>query len=316
MWGYAARRLAQMPLVMLLVTLVLYLVMHQLPGDPIYAIIGPSGTTDPATIAALREKYRLDDPVPVQYARWLGDVARGDLGRSATTRVSVAGQIAKRIPATTQLALCAMVVALLIGIPAGVIAALKRGSSIDWLVTLVAMFGIAVPSFWLSMLLIWLFVVTLGWLPASGFTRLWDDPALAIRQMTLPALALGLTLSGSIMRYTRSSVLEVLGQDYVRTARAKGLHERRVVVAHALRNALLPVATVIGVQISHLLAGSVIVESMFAIPGLGRLAVESISGRDYPTLQGVVLLFTLIVLAVSLLTDMLYAVLDPRIKYG
>ncbi len=177
------------------------------------------------------------------------------------------------------------------------------------------MFGVAIPNFWFSMLLIWLFVVTLDWLPASGFVGIWEDPVDAIQHMAMPVTALGLTLSGSIMRYTRSSVLEVLNQDYIRTARAKGLGENSVIIRHALRNSLLPVATIIGLQLGNLLAGSVIIESMFAIPGLGRMAVTAINGRDYPALQGVVLLFTLVVLLVNLITDMSYALLDPRIRY-
>jgi peptide/nickel transport system permease protein len=204
----------------------------------------------------------------------------------------------------------------LIGIPAGTLAAIRRNSWIDMAVTVVAMVGIAVPSFWLSMLLIWLFVVSLGWLPATGFVGVWNSPLAALRFTLLPAAALGLTLAGSVMRYTRSSVLEVLNQDYVRTARAKGLHERGVVVRHVLRNSMLPVITILGLQLGAVLAGSVIIESMFAIPGLGRMAVTAISGRDYPSLQAVVLFFTVVVLGVNLLTDIVYALIDPRIRYA
>lgn len=317
MGRYLAQRFAQMPIVMLLVTMVLFAVIRLLPGDPIFAIMGESDRNlDPAAVEVLRERLGLNDPMPVQYAKWLGDVLRGDLGRSTSSRQAVSTQLKERIPNTVQVGLTALGVAIVLGVTCGTIAGLRRNTWVDMVVTLIAMFGIAVPSFWLSMLFIWLFVVELGWLPASGFVPLWDNPAEAIKLMILPATALGMTLAGSIMRYTRSSVLEVLNQDYIRTARAKGLIERRVVLRHVLRNSLLPVTTVIGLQLGALLAGSVITESMFAIPGVGRLAVEAINGRDYPTLQGVVLFFTVVVLAVSLLTDLLYAVIDPRIKYS
>jgi peptide/nickel transport system permease protein len=317
MIAYIIRRCLQIPLVALLVTLALFFIMHMLPGDPIYAAIGESeASLDPVAIHQMREDLGLNDPLPVQYARWLGDLAQGDLGRSFKDRASVGQNILDRIPITSQVGLMALLVAICVGVPAGTIAAVKRNSILDYLVTVIAMFGIAVPSFWFAMLLIWLFVVTLGWLPASGFTGIWDDPVGAIRHMVLPVAALGLTLAGSIMRYTRSSVLETLNQDYVRTARSKGLAEKSVIVRHALRNSLLPVVTIVGLQLGYLLGGSIIIESMFAIPGLGRLALDAINGRDYPTLQGVVLLFTVLVLVVNLLTDVSYAVLDPRIRYS
>lgn len=317
MSAYLVRRLLQMPIVLVMVTVTLFAIIRLIPGDPIYTLIGQSESgLDDETVAALREEYGLNDPIWMQYLDWIGDVLQGDLGRSTTNRTDVSDQLVKRIPVTLQLGIASLTVAVLIGIPAGTIAAVKRGTWLDGLVTMVAMFGIAVPSFWLSMLLIWLFVVELGWLPAAGFIDLWEDPGDALRHLVLPALALGLTLSGSIMRYTRSSVLEVLGQEFVRTARSKGLAERVVIARHALRNALLPVMTIVGLQLGALLGGSVITESMFALPGVGRLAVEAINGRDYQTLQGVALFFTVTVLMVNLLTDLAYAVIDPRIRYS
>ena len=314
---YIIRRILQMPVVALMVTFALFIIMHMLPGDPIYAMIGESeASLDQEAIAELRQELGLDDPVIVQYLDWAGDLARGDLGRSFRDRTEVREAIADRLPVTFQLGLLSLLVAICIGVPAGTIAAVKRNSPIDAAVTLFAMFGIAVPNFWFSMMLIWVFVVELGWLPASGFVGIWTDPVEALRHMALPVTTLGLTLSGSIMRYTRSSVLETLHQDYVRTARAKGLNQRTVIVRHALRNSLLPVATIIGLQLGSLLAGSIIIESMFALPGIGRLAIQSINGRDYPMLQGVVLLFTVTVLVVNLITDISYAVLDPRIRYS
>jgi len=315
--SYVIRRILQMPVVALLVTFSLFVVMHALPGDPIYAMIGESESTlDEETIDRLREDLGLNDPIVVQYFNWMGDVLRGDLGRSFRDRADISQQIIDRIPTTLQLAVLSLAVAVCIGVPAGTIAAVKRNSLIDVGVTLFAMFGIAVPNFWFSMLLIWLFVITLDWLPASGFVGIWEDPVAAMKHMAMPVTALGLTLSGSIMRYTRSSVLEVLNQDYIRTARAKGLAETSVIVRHALRNSLLPVVTIIGLQLGNLLAGSVIIETMFAIPGLGRMAITAIRGRDYPSLQGVVLLFTMVVLIVNLITDMSYALLDPRVRYS
>ena len=317
MTSYVIRRILQMPVVALLVTFSLFVVMHALPGDPIYAMIGESESTlDEETIDRLREDLGLNDPIVVQYFNWMGDVLRGDLGRSFRDRADISQQIIDRIPTTLQLAVLSLAVAVCIGVPAGTIAAVKRNSLIDVGVTLFAMFGIAVPNFWFSMLLIWLFVITLDWLPASGFVGIWEDPVAAMKHMAMPVTALGLTLSGSIMRYTRSSVLEVLNQDYIRTARAKGLAETSVIVRHALRNSLLPVVTIIGLQLGNLLAGSVIIETMFAIPGLGRMAITAIRGRDYPSLQGVVLLFTMVVLIVNLITDMSYALLDPRVRYS
>jgi peptide/nickel transport system permease protein len=317
MTGYIARRVMQTIPVLLLVTLVLFVVMRMLPGDPIQALVGSSESNfDEETLSGLREKYGLNDPMPVQYANWLTDAVRGDLGISTRNGLPVAEQIRDRFPATLQLGVFSLLVALLVGIPSGVIAAIKRNSPLDVLVTLVAMFGIAVPNFWFSMLLIWFFVVQLGWFPASGFVGVWDSPGEALRHIALPATALGLTLSASIMRQTRSQLLEVLSQDYVRTAHAKGLRHRTVIVRHALRNSLLPVATVIGLQVGALLAGSVIVESMFSIPGIGRLAVQAINQRDYPTLQGAVLLFAVVTVLVNLITDLAYAWIDPRIKYG
>lgn len=316
MTAYIVRRILQMPVVMLLVTFSLFVIMHSLPGDPIYAMVGESESSlDDEVIEQMREDLGLNDSIVVQYGNWMADLGRGDLGRSFRDRTSISESIVDRIPITLQLGLLSLLVAICVGVPAGTIAAVRRNSPIDVAVTLFAMFGIAVPNFWFSMLLIWLFVVELGWLPASGFVAAWDDPVGAFQHMALPVTALGLTLAGSIMRYTRSSVLEVLNQDYIRTARAKGLHENTVIVRHALRNSLLPVATIIGLQLGHLLAGSVIIETMFALPGLGRMAITAINGRDYPALQGVVLLFTVAVLVVNLITDMSYALLDPRIRY-
>jgi peptide/nickel transport system permease protein len=305
--------------VLLIVTMIIFFVMRLLPGDPVLALVGESAEAqvghDEEAIRGLRESLGLNDPIPVQYVKWLGNVMQGDLGRSARNRLPVADQIRARLPVSAQLGVLALLLSLLVGIPCGVIAALKRNTPIDYAVTLLAMGGVALPSFWFSMLLIWIFVVWLGWFPASGFARIWEDPVQGFKTMALPVTALGLILSASLMRQSRSSLLDTLRQDYVTTARAKGLKERTVIVRHALRNGLLPVVTVVGLRIAGLLEGSVIIESMFSIPGIGRLATGAIGTRDYPTLQGVVLLFALITIVVNLLTDLSYTLLDPTIKY-
>lgn len=317
MTAYLVGRTLQMFVVMFVVTAILFFVMRLLPGDPILALVGEAESGfDDETVEKLREELGLNDSVIVQYGRWLTDALQGDLGRSARTRLPVSEQIVDRFPVTAQLGALSLVLAISIGVTTGTIAALKRNSLLDIGATMVAMFGIAVPNFWFAILLIWLFVVYLGWLPPAGFVGLWEDPVSAIEHMILPVTALGLTLSAAIMRHTRSDLLEVLNQDYVRTARAKGLSGRTVVVRHALRNSLLPVVTVIGLQLGGLLGGSVIIESMFGLPGLGRLAVQSINARDYPTLQGVVLLFTVITLVVNLATDLSYAIIDPRVRFS
>lgn len=314
---YAIQRLAQMIPVLFFVTIVLFFVMRFLPGDPILVMAGDeSASLDPATIELMREQLGLNEPLIVQYVRWLGDALMGDLGRSTRNNLPVMEEMLRRIPATAQLAALSILVAAAIGVTAGVIAAVKRNSPADFAATLFAMFGVAIPNFWFSIILITVFVVWLGWLPSSGFVPIWDEPVRGIKLMILPVTALGTTLAAAIMRQTRSNLLEVLNQDYVRTARAKGVSEIRVITKHALGNALLPVITVVGLQLGGLLGGSVIIESMFSIPGLGRLAVQAISSRDYPMLQGVVLLFTLITVLVNLITDLSYALIDPRIRYS
>lgn len=314
---YTINRLAQMIPVVFFVTIVLFFVMRLLPGDPILVLAGDeAGSLDQETIDLMREQLGLNDHIVVQYLHWVGDALQGDLGRSTRNNLPVVEELVRRIPATAQLAALSIAVAALIGVTAGIVAAVKRNSIADFAATLLAMFGVAVPNFWFSIILISVFVVWLGWLPSSGFVPIWEEPVRGFKLMVLPVTALGTTLAAAIMRQTRSNLLEVMSQDYVRTARAKGVSELRVITKHALGNALLPVITVVGLQLGSLLAGSVIIESMFSIPGLGRLAVQAISSRDYPMLQGVVLLFTLITVLVNLLTDLSYAIIDPRIRYS
>jgi len=317
MLAYAVRRLTQVPIVLIGVTLSLFIIMRLLPGDPIQAIIGESegASFDEEAVQALREELGLDKPVLVQYGTWVTDLVQGDMGQSTRNRLPVREQIFDRIPATLHLGVASLTVALLIGVPAGVVSALKRNSSLDFLVTFVAICGLAIPNFWFSILLIWLFVVELNLLPATGFVPIWEDPVQSLKLLAMPTTALGLTLSASLMRHTRATVLEVLNQDYVRTARAKGLRSSVVVRRHVMRNAMLPILTIVGLQVGGLLAGSVIIETMFSMPGIGRLAIQSINSRDYTMLQGVVLVFTAITLVVNFATDVSYALVDPRIKY-
>lgn len=316
MGQYILRRIIQMIPVVLLVVVTVFIVMHMLPGDPILALTGSSSEgLSPEVIAEMRQQLGLDDPIYVQFGHWFAGILQGNFGKSTRLNIPVSEIVLDRIPVTLQLSGFGFIIGAIIGVGAGIIAAIRRNTWADIIVTLVSMMGIAMPSFWLAILGIWLFAVSLGWLPSSGYVSILSDPVQGIRYMILPAITLGLSLSASVMRQTRSSLLEVLNQDYVRTARAKGLAELKVIGWHALKNALLPVVTVMGLQLGRLLGGTVITETMFSIPGLGRLAVQSIMMRDYPSLQAVVLLMAVAVLVINLLTDLFYTYLDPRVSY-
>ncbi|MBT9260109.1 MAG: ABC transporter permease [Clostridiales bacterium] len=312
MLQYIARRVLFSIPVLLIVTIFVFFIMRVLPGNPGRAILGPEA--DPATVEAFNRAHGLDQPLPVQYIRWLGDVLHGDLGRSLIDGTPVSILIAQRLPATIELTIGAMLVAVLIAIPAGIIAATRRGQAIDHAGTIVALAGLSIPQFWLAILLIMYFSVRLGWLPASGYVPIWENPVANLKVMILPIVVTGLRESAVLMRMTRSSLLEVLNQDYIRTARAKGLPGWVVVVRHGVRNSLIPVLTVGGLQLAGLLGGLVITETIFVIPGFGRLIVDSIFNRDLITLQGAVLVAATLVVLVNLLVDVLYAWLDPRIK--
>lgn len=317
MWRYIAGRLLSLVPVVLLVSVAAFAFIRLLPGDPVVAMLGTSGQgLDERTYALARHDLGLDRPLPVQYARWLGELLRGDFGRSAVTHQPIVEALGDRFPVTLQLAVSSFIISLIIAVPTGVVSAYKRGSLLDRLMSVLALGGVAMPSFWLGILLIIVFAVELSLLPPSGFVSITSDPKEFLRHMALPAITLGAVQAAVIMRQTRSSLLEVLNEDYVRTARAKGLPERRVLLSHGLRNALLPVVTVMGLQVSRLLGGSVVVETVFAMPGFGRYGVDAIFIRDYPVVQVVVLATALIVVFSNLVTDLLYAVLDPRIKFG
>jgi peptide/nickel transport system permease protein len=285
--------------------------LHLTPGDPVQIMLGQDAT--PSAIAALRAELGLDQPLPIQYVRWMGNVVHGDLGRSIRTNQPVTEAIVSRLPVTIELSLWSLLLSLAIGLPAGVVAVTRRNSGVDLASTGLALVGISLPSFFLGILLILVFALWLRWVPPSGYTPFLQDPLQNVKQMFMPALALGAALAGIIARLTRSSLLEVLGTDYMRTARAKGLSDGSSVIGHGLKNALLPVVTVIGLQVGALLGGAILIETIFALPGIGRLAVDSIFARDFPIVQGVVLFLALVRVVANLVADLLYARLDPRI---
>jgi peptide/nickel transport system permease protein len=316
MTQYLLRRLFYFLPVVVLVTVVVFVITMLLPGDPALAFLGEGNINDKVAYEAMREELGLDRPVPVQYAMWVSRAVQGDLGRSVRTREPVLQALAARLPVTLQLASMALVIALMIAIPVGIISATRPNSRLDTASTMVAIGGVALPEFWLGIILIYIFAVWLNVLPPSGYIPPSADLLGSLKSMLLPALALGMALNAVTMRQIRSSLIEVLQQDYVLVARAKGLAQRRLVQRHALKNALIPVVTVIGLQAGRLFGGSVVVETIFALPGMGRLAADSIFFRDFPMLQGVVLVLALAVLTFNLLTDVVYAYLDPRIRYA
>lgn len=300
--------------VLLILSVGVFLMLHLTPGDPVQIMLGQDA--DPSSIAALRVQLGLDEPLPIQYVRWVANVLRGDLGRSIRTNQPVLDAIVTRLPVTIELSVFALVLSLVIGLPTGTLAALRRNSSVDLASTGLALVGVSLPSFFLGIVLITVFALWLRWVPPSGYTPLVQDLPMNLKQMLMPAVALGASLAGIIARITRSSLLEVLGTDFMRTARAKGLSEQRSVVSHGLKNAMLPVVTVVGLQVGALLGGAILIENIFALPGIGRLAVDSIFSRDFPIVQGVVLFLTSVRVACNLVVDVLYARLDPRITVG
>ncbi len=309
---YLLRRVGASLIVLLLASMLVFAGLRALPGDPALALAGESPT--PQVLRATRAKYGLDQPVPVQYVRWLGHVARGDLGDSAHTGLSVVSTIGNRLPVTLELAFLSLVVAVGIGMAAGVLAAVRRGSVADHLGSTTALVGLSVPHFWLGLMMILLFSIALGVLPASGFVPFVADPLDNLRHMIMPALVLGTGFAAVIFRQTRAAMLESLGADYVRTARAKGLSERSVVGSHALRNGVLTVVTIIGLQLGLLMSGAVVTEQVFVLPGFGKLTIDSVLQRDYPVIEGVVLVTTLGYVVINLIVDLLYSFLNPRIR--
>lgn len=316
MTQYILRRLLATIPVLLIVTFIVFALMFMAPGDPIFLLVDveqTQGLTD-EQLDILRHELGLDRPLIVQYGEWLFNALRGDLGTSIRGSRQVSDMLKGAFPVSMELTLLAMAFALIIAIPVGVYAALKPNSLGDLLGTSIAIGGISAPNFWVALLLIYFFSVKMGWLPSNGFTRFSEDAQDNLLKMVLPTITLGIALMASVMRMTRSGMLEVMHQDYIRTARAKGARERRVIYAHAFRNAILPVLTIIGLQFGTLLGGAVVIEQIFSLPGMGRLGLDAIFIRDFPVVQGVVLVITTSYLLVNLLVDLLYAMLDPRIR--
>jgi len=310
--SYFIRRLIAVVPTVVVVSIFVFALQQMLPGDPALALAGEE--RDAESIAYIREKYRLNEPIWVQYGYWMAGVLQGDLGISLRTNIPVTELIAQKLPVTIQLAVMAIVIALVIGIPMGVLSAIKRGTPLDWIANVTALSGLSIPNFWLGILLILLVSVHLGWLPASGYESPFVDPVQNLRTMIMPAFVLGTALAATMMRHTRSAMLEVLKSDYVRTARAKGVRERLVIFKHAFRNALIPVVTIGTLQFGELLAGAVLTEQVFTIPGFGKQIVDSVFNRDYAVVQGVVLFSSLAFILLNLLADMAYFVLNPRIR--
>jgi peptide/nickel transport system permease protein len=312
MTRFLARRLLQMLPVLFFVTVIIFVLINLIPGDAARLFLGEEATPD--ALAALRHEMGLDQPLYVQYVRWVGRMARGDFGYSFKDHRPVLATLLEKLPVTAELTAGALLIAWALAIPSGVLAAWRQRTAVDYSASAVALGGLSIPNFWLGIMLIYLFAVHLRWLPASGFVPITENLGRNLRALIMPAFNLGIVLAAVVMRQLRSSMLEVLSADFVRTARAKGLAQIVVLVRHALRNAVIPVITVMGIQLGTLLGGAIITETIFAVPGLGQLAVNSIYGRDYPMLEGVVIASAVAILAVNLLVDVVYSLVDPRIK--
>jgi len=312
MLTFIARRLLQLLPTLFFVSIMIFSLQKLLPGDPAETMAGEE--RDPQVVAQIRAQYHLDRPLPVQYVYWVKGVLSGDLGESMRIKEKVLDLILEKLPVTLQLAGMAIVIALSIGITAGIISAVKRDSIWDYAANGVALWGISTPNFWLGILLIFLFSVQLGWLPASGYVRLSEDWRQSLASTIMPAFVLGNAIAAVLMRHTRSAMLQALNSDYVRTARAKGLLERTVILKHAARNALTPVITLGALQLGELLSGAVLTEQIFTIPGFGKLIVDAVFNRDYAVVQGVVLVTATTYIALNLIADILYILVNPRLR--
>ncbi|HEX6470620.1 MAG TPA: ABC transporter permease [Streptosporangiaceae bacterium] len=312
MGWFIVRRAGAAVIVLFLGSVLIFLGIRALPGDPATVLAGQEAS--PQAVAAIRHDYGLDRPIPVQYVDYVNRALHGDLGRSTQDKLPVAHIIVERLPITLELSALAMLVAVGIGVLAGIVAAVRRGKFSDYVATGFGLVGLSVPHFWLGLLAILLFSVTLGWLPASGYVPFTQDPAGNLERMLLPALVLGTGFAAVLMRQTRSAMLGALSADYIRTARSKGLSEGRVIGLHALRNSLTTVVTVLGLQVGVLISGAVVTEQIFVIPGFGKLTVDSVSTRNYPVIQAVVLVTVVAYVLVNLFVDILYAVLNPRVR--
>ncbi len=314
MLEFLTRRVAISVVTLFVITIVVFTGVRLIPGDPARVMAGTEA--DEAGLAEIRQKYGLNDPIPLQYLRWLGLAVTGDLGESIRTRESVTWTVARKLPITLELACFSLAIALGIAIPAGVFSAVRRNTMWDFLANAVSLCGLSVPSFWLGIMLILLLSVRLRWLPASGFVPFFEDPLGNLQRMLMPAFVLGTALAAVLMRQTRNSMIEILSADYIRTAYSKGLAGRVVVFRHAIRNGLIPVVTILGLQMGALMGGAVVTEQIFVVPGFGRLIVEAVFTRDYPLVQGVILITASSYVLINLLVDLSYSVLNPRIRIG
>ena len=312
MLAFIARRILIAIPTVIVISVFVFLLQKLLPGDPVLAMAGEE--RDPQVLEFLREKYRLNDPLYIQYLTWAGNALRGDLGISLRTNMPVTELIAQKLPVTLQLAGMAMAIAIVIGIPAGVIAAVRKGTWVDYVTNVLALSGLSVPNFWLGIMLILLVSVKLGWLPASGYVSPAEDLGRSIQTMLMPAFVLGTALAATLTRHTRSAMLGVLSSDYVRTARAKGLREKSVILKHAFRNALTPIVTISALLFGELIGGAVLTEQIFTIPGFGKLVVDAVFTRDYAVVQGIVLCTAIGFILMNLLADVAYFLLNPRLR--
>jgi len=313
-FDFLVQRAAISLVTLFVISMIVFTGVRMIPGDPARVMAGTEA--DEAGLEEVRQKYGLTDPIPFQYLRWISLALRGDLGESIRTRESVVKTVATKLPITIELAFLSLLVAVGIAIPAGVLAAVRRNTIWDLLTSGASLGGVSIPNFWLGIMLILFFSVRLGWLPASGFVPLWVSPLENLQRMIMPAFVLGTALAAILMRQTRNSMIEVLSADYIRTAYSKGLAGRIVVFRHAIRNSLIPVVTILGLQMGALMSGAVVTEQIFVVPGFGRLIVEAVFTRDYPLVQGVVLLTASSYVLINLLVDVSYSLLDPRIRVG
>ena len=316
MWVYIVRRLLQGILVLLLVSLTVFSLVRMLPGDAILMQLDQAAALSKEDLARARQELGLDRPFWQQYGTWIAGAMHGDLGRSLTSRRAVSEELGKRVLVTFHLAIMALLIALCIAIPIGVLSAVQRDTVTDYIGRLCAIVGLSFPDFWLATVAITYMAIMWHWMPPMGFEPLWVDPLKCFLQFIIPALIIGARLSAVLMRMTRSSLLEVLREDYIRTARAKGLHERLVILRHAFKNACIPVVTIIGQQFSVLLGGAVIVEVIFLLPGVGSMTLDAVMLRDYTMVQGAVMFFATVMVGMNLLVDISYAWFDPRIRYS
>ena len=312
MFEFLLKRIASILPTLVVVSMLIFGLQQLLPGDPAKILAGEE--QDPTVVAYLRAKLHLDQPLPVRYGYWIGGVLQGDLGESVRTQQPVLSLVLQKLPVTLELALLAMTIALLIGIPAGIVSAVGRGTAWDTAANVLALWGISTPNFWLGILMIMLFSVQLGWLPASGYVSPFEDLGANLAAMIMPAFVLGNAIAAVLMRHTRSAMLQVMSADYVRTARAKGLSERVVVLKHALRNALTPIITLGALELGTLLSGAVLTEQVFTIPGFGKLIVDAVFNRDYAVVQGVVLVTATTYIVLNLLADLAYFAANPRLR--